>query len=164
MRLNLFSMGRAPKKFLQNAGVLLFERTGAGIRVCVVQEKNGKWNIPCGGINQNEHPTRAAIRELREESSGVINYSLDERCTTIRIKSFHLVFIEAPSGLFLNSTRRFEHLREQNELRQRETLDMKWELVSELYNLRLCKKLRPCFASLLGDPTFVEQMSKLELL
>jgi 8-oxo-dGTP pyrophosphatase MutT (NUDIX family) len=145
MRLHLFSM--RPK----NAGVLLFQRTREGTRVCIVQESNsGKWNIPSGGINPREDATRAATRELFEESSRVLNFNPNGVYNTIQIGSFHLVLIETSGKCWSDSTKEFETKRSRNNLGQNETTDLMWVFVPELYEMRSNNKLRGCFASLLG--------------
>ena len=173
-------MGRGPKKFPRrnngppppinnglypptNAGVFLFERTGEGIRVCVVQEKNGKWNIPSGKIDRGEYATSAATRELFEESSELLDYDPDETYITIQIRSFHLVFIKT-SKTCISSTLEFENLRMRKKLCQKETINMKWELVAEIYIMKECNKLRGCFASLLDDPHVIAKLSLLNML
>lgn len=34
----------------------------------LVRKKGGKWNLPGGTVEKNEHPMAAALRELREET------------------------------------------------------------------------------------------------
>lgn len=163
-------MGRGPHKFPRrnnrpptNAGVFLFEETDAGFRVCLVQEKNGKWNIPSGKIDRGEYATSAATRELFEESSRLLDYDPNETYITIQIRSFHLVFIKT-SKTCVSSTQDFENLRMRKKLRQKETINMKWELVTEIYNMKECNQLRGCFASLLGEPQVIAMLRELGIL
>ena len=48
-----------------NAYVILFNDD----RILLLKRKNGLWEFPGGGVNWGEHPEKAAIREVREETS-----------------------------------------------------------------------------------------------
>lgn len=144
-----------------NAGVFVYERTAYGVRVCLVQERSGKWNIPSGKIDGKETGTKAAIRELREETSGVIRVDSNKRHDFIQVGSFHLVFVEVTNDYWLHATNEFQQLRKIGRLGQRETIDMKWVFVSELSQMALNHRLRGCFASLLGKHNIVHKIHAL---
>ena len=147
-----------------NAGVFLFERTPMGTRVCLIRERSGKWNIPSGGVYRNESGTRAAVRELYEETSHVIDFNRNSRYNSIQIGSFHLVFIETYNGFWIDSTSSFEYLRGSHQLGQNETTDMQWVFVHDLYAMAICKKLRRCFETLLHKPAVINKLSELDIL
>lgn len=46
--------------------VLVVARRGPDF--LVVQERDGRWYLPCGGVEPGEHPLDAALREAREET------------------------------------------------------------------------------------------------
>ena len=53
-------------KTIKNAFIFLI--TGKN-RVLLVQEINGKWGLPGGGLNNREHPFNAMKREFKEETT-----------------------------------------------------------------------------------------------
>lgn len=66
---------QSSKPYRPNAGVMLFNRQG---KVWVGQRKDmpkitmpHPWQMPQGGIDKGEDPFKAAVRELREETSVV---------------------------------------------------------------------------------------------
>ena len=146
-----------------NAGVFLFERTPMGTRVCLVQERSGKWNIPSGGIERNESGNRAAIRELCEETSHVIDFNRNKMYNSIQIRSFHLVFIETHNDYWVDSTKTFEHLRYNRQLGQTETINIQWVFFHDLHTMEVCGKLRGCFATLLHKRAMIQKISELQL-
>ena len=54
------------KKAVANAGVVIINSQKQVL--LLFKTKNNEWEIPSGGINKNECPKRAAIRELYEET------------------------------------------------------------------------------------------------
>lgn len=57
--------GKYPNGFFR-ATTMAFIRNAEG-KILVVQEKNGKWNLPGGGIDHGETPLECLKRELSEE-------------------------------------------------------------------------------------------------
>src|SRR5215510_5697961 len=63
------------------AGLLLFRRTGDGIKVLLVhpggplwgKKDEGAWSIPKGEIESGEEPLQAAQREFAEELGSPVN-------------------------------------------------------------------------------------------
>jgi 8-oxo-dGTP pyrophosphatase MutT (NUDIX family) len=49
----------------RSAGGILFDKKA---NIVLVQEKDGSWSFPKGGIDEGESPLDAAIREIREET------------------------------------------------------------------------------------------------
>jgi 8-oxo-dGTP pyrophosphatase MutT (NUDIX family) len=49
----------------RSAGGVLFDKEG---NVVLVQEIDGSWSLPKGGIDEGESPLDAAIREIKEET------------------------------------------------------------------------------------------------
>ena len=56
------------KKYRLNAGIVVFNKQGK-VLLCKRKGWADAWQFPQGGINENETPTEAAIRELKEETS-----------------------------------------------------------------------------------------------
>ncbi len=57
-----------------NAGIVVFNKFG---KVLLCKRKNSidSWQFPQGGIDENETPEQAAVRELKEETS-IVNVKL----------------------------------------------------------------------------------------
>jgi 8-oxo-dGTP pyrophosphatase MutT (NUDIX family) len=145
-----------------NAGVIVYTGTASGVRVCLIQERRGgKWNIPSGKIDGNETGMQAALRELHEETSGVIKLRPSETNGSLQIGSYHLVFAAVRPGYCTDATNTFRGLRECGQLGQNETIDMKWVLVPELVNMLENGQLRGCFAFLLADNGMLDRIAKL---
>lgn len=49
----------------RSAGGVLFDKNG---NIVLVQEIDGSWSLPKGGIDEGESPLNAAIREIKEET------------------------------------------------------------------------------------------------
>jgi len=49
----------------RSAGGVLFDKDG---NIVLVQEIDGSWSLPKGGIDEGESPLDAAIREIKEET------------------------------------------------------------------------------------------------
>lgn len=49
----------------RSAGGILFDKN---LNIILVQEIDGSWSLPKGGIDDGESPLDAAIREIREET------------------------------------------------------------------------------------------------
>lgn len=49
----------------RSAGGVLFDNQ---LNIVLVQEMDGSWSLPKGGIDEGESPLDAAIREIREET------------------------------------------------------------------------------------------------
>jgi hypothetical protein len=132
-----------------NAGAFVYEKTALGTRVCLIQEKSGKWNIPSGGIGPHENGHAAAVRKLKEETSGVVEFTSHRGYDSIQLNSFHLLFVEMHNGVWSDATTEFDRLCKMGKLGQRETINMKWVFVHDLASMAVCKELRGCFTSLL---------------
>ena len=48
-------------------GIMLFNREAQVLVGCRVDQKESAWQMPQGGIEDNESPSQAALRELEEE-------------------------------------------------------------------------------------------------
>ena len=53
-------------KTIKNAFIFLIINKN---RVLLVQEINGKWGLPGGGLNIGEHPYNGMLREFKEETT-----------------------------------------------------------------------------------------------
>ncbi|KAJ1465398.1 hypothetical protein T484DRAFT_1757448 [Baffinella frigidus] len=132
-----------------NAGAFVHEKTAFGTRVCLIHERSGKWNIPSGGIDPHQNGHAAAIRELSEETSGVVKFTSRRSYDSIQLNSFYLLFVEVHNNFWSDATTEFDRLCKMGKLGQRETINMKWIFVYDLASMAICKELRGCFASLL---------------
>lgn len=57
------------KKYRPNAGIVLFRKDGRVLLCERIENYPKRWQFPQGGIDKDELPLQAAIRELREETS-----------------------------------------------------------------------------------------------
>ncbi|KAJ4720555.1 Nudix hydrolase [Melia azedarach] len=64
---SLFSMDAPPEGYRRNVGICLIN-SSKKIFAASRLDKPGSWQMPQGGIDENEDPKTAAIRELREET------------------------------------------------------------------------------------------------
>jgi putative (di)nucleoside polyphosphate hydrolase len=53
-------------KYRKNVAILVLGQSGK-VLACERADVSGAWQIPQGGIERNENPDKAAIRELKEE-------------------------------------------------------------------------------------------------
>ena len=58
----------------RSAGGVLFDKNG---NIVLVQEIDGSWSMPKGGIDEGESPLDAAIREIKEETGMVHTHTLE---------------------------------------------------------------------------------------
>lgn len=56
------------EKFRRNAGIVVFNRERK-VLLCRRNDIADSWQFPQGGIEENETPAQAALRELKEETS-----------------------------------------------------------------------------------------------
>ena len=55
-------------EYRRNAGIIVFNRSRK-VLLCKRNDVANSWQFPQGGIEQNETPSEAALRELKEETS-----------------------------------------------------------------------------------------------
>jgi putative (di)nucleoside polyphosphate hydrolase len=56
-----------PEGYRPGVGILLFNHAGLVFIAQRIDTPGDAWQMPQGGIDENEHPRRAALRELLEE-------------------------------------------------------------------------------------------------
>ena len=147
----------------QNAGVFLYECTESGVRVGLIQERNNVWNIPSGRIDVGESPQEGAIRELKEETSHIIELDPKGTYHTIQVGDFHLLLVPASPDEWIRSSKKFSELRSKKQLNQKETIDLMWFLLPELESMKKCDKLRACFVKLIDHAAFKYALKELHL-
>ena len=73
---------KTKSQYEHSAGGVVYKRTGDGIKILLIKDKNGNWSFPKGLIEKNEDFIETAKREIVEET-GISNVTFVDTIDSI---------------------------------------------------------------------------------